>query len=295
MSLRASGAGRPPGAALALRLVAAALTAVVGAGTASGDDAPADGAPEPPEGMVWVPAGATWIGDDEGDPDEAPARRVEVPGFFIDRTEVTNDAYAAFVADTGRAAPGDGAEWAAPWAWTDGAPRPGTGGDPVFLVTWEDADAYCRWVGRRLPTELEWERAARGDDRRRWAWGDDWDPRETRANWFDGEDHPDGHAHVAPADSHPEGASPCGALNMTGNVWEWVADAYREDRFGDGAPPAGPDGRPYRVVRGGSWYTNNWYWMRVSFRYFLPADEVSTIYGFRCAADAPRGAVSGER
>jgi len=237
---------------------------------------------EVPEGMVLVPAGEARIGDEKGDPNEGARRLVAVPGFYIDRTEVTNAAYLAFVEETGRSTPGSGVDWAAKWAWTDGAPRPGTEGDPVFLVTWQDADAYCRWAGKRLPTELEWERAARGDDGRRWAWGDDWRDPEIRCNGFDGEGHPDGYAHVAPANSYPEGASPFGALNMTGNVWEWVADPYVERPWEPGGEPT-----DYRVVRGGSWYTNNWYWMRASFRYFLPADEVSTIYGFRCAADLP--------
>ena len=233
-----------------------------------------------PEGMVLVPAGDALIGDDKGDPNEGARRTVSLPSYFIDRTEVTNGVYHEFVLDTGRAAPGTGVDWAERWAWVGGKPKPGTEGDPVFLVTWQDADAYCAWAGKRLPREQEWERAARGDDGRRWAWGDEWGQPETRCNWFDGEGHPDGHAHVAPADSYPEGASPFGVLNMTGNVWEWVADAYVEHPWEEGEVAAN-----YRIVRGGSWYTNNWYWMRASFRYFLPADEVSTIYGFRCAAD----------
>jgi len=240
--------------------------------------------PTPPEGMVWIPAGEAWIGDDEGDPDEVPRRREAVAAFFLDRTEVTNAAYAPFVSETGRAAPGTGVSWARKWAWTSGKPRSGTEDHPVFLVTWADADAYCRWAGKRLPSEVEWERAARGDDGRKYAWGDDWAEGEARTNWFDGDTRPDGHAHVAPVGSYPAGASPFGVLDLTGNVWEWVADPYIEH---PGDPvPLGEDGAPqYRVVRGGSWFTNNWYWMRASFRYFLPADEVSTIYGFRCAAD----------
>ena len=242
--------------------------------------AASSGAVVVPEGMVLVTAGDAWMGDDKGDPNEGARRKVNIPSFFIDRTEVTNSDYHEFVLDTGRATPGAGVDWAGRWAWADGKPKPGTEGDPVFLVTWQDADAYCTWAHKRLPSEREWERAARGDDGRRWAWGDEWGQPETRCNWFDGEGHPDGHAHVAPADSFPEGASPFGVLNMTGNVWEWVADPYVERPW-----EADEVGTDYRIVRGGSWYTNNWYWMRASFRYFLPADEVSTIYGFRCAAD----------
>jgi eukaryotic-like serine/threonine-protein kinase len=251
-------------------LLALALTVPARAGD---EDVPA-----PPVGMVLVPAGESWIGDDKGDPNEGPRRKVAVHAFFLDRTEVSNEAYARFVVDTDREAPGTGVDWARRWAWVDGEPRTGTAGDPVFLVTWADADAYCAWAGKRLPTELEWERAARGDDGRRWSFGDSWADRETRVNWFDGDGHPDGHAHVAPAESYAEG--PFGTRNMTGNVWEWVAEPYMEQPWR--ADAAATD---FRVVRGGSWYTNNWYWMRASFRYFLPADEVSTIYGFRCAGD----------
>jgi formylglycine-generating enzyme required for sulfatase activity len=243
--------------------------------------------PAPAEGMVLVPAGEALIGDDEGDPDEVPAVRLPVTAFFLDRTEVTNDAYRAFVGETRHPVPGIGATDFTRWAWVDGEPRKGTGDDPVFLVTWADADAYCRWAGKRLPTELEWERAARGDDGRRWAWGDRWEGDEARANWFERKEF-DGHTHVAPADSYPGGASPFGVLNMTGNVWEWVADPYVEQpAWKVGADHASAADTGFRVVRGGSWYTNNWYWMRASFRYFLPADEVSTIYGFRCAMDVP--------
>ena len=266
------------------------LLAVLAVGAARAQQDPSSEEPatpqEPPPGMLLIPAGTTWLGDDEGDPNEGPFRQADVHAFFIDRTEVTCDAYAKFVAETNRPAPGAGVDWAGKWAWIDGKPRPGTGGNAVFLVTWTDADDYCRWAGHRLPTELEWERAARGDDRRRWAWGDEWAEPETRGNWFDGDGHPDGHDHVAPADAYASGASPLGVLQMTGNLWEWVADPYSEEPVG-GAQRLTIDADPqYRVVRGGSWYTNNWYWMRVSFRYFLPPDEVSTIYGFRCAADA---------
>lgn len=251
------------------------------AAVARAGDEPAPAA-EPPEGMVLISAGESWIGDDEGDPNEVPRRKVEVPAFFLDRTEITNAAYALFVAETGRAAPGAGVGWAKKWAWKGDQPRSGTGDHPVFLVTWDDADAFCRWAGKRLPTEVEWERAARGDDGRKFAWGSDWAESEARANWFDGDAHPDGHAHVAPVGSYPAGASPHGVLDLTGNVWEWVADPYVEHPGGDVPDPV-PGAPAYRVVRGGSWFTNNWYWMRASFRYYLPASEVSTIYGFRCA------------
>lgn len=267
-------------------LVLLALLAAEPAGEAPLGTVP----PNPPEGMVWVPAGTAFIGDSEGDPDEVPVVLLSVHAFFLDRTEVTHDAYLAFVEGTGRPPPGVGATDFVRWAWVDGKPRKGQGDLPVFLVTWADADAYCRWAGKRLPTELEWERAARGDDGRRWAWGDEWAEAEARANWFDVDGRPDGHEHVAPADSFSTGASSFGALNLTGNVWEWVADPYVErPAWKVGEEAASTPDTGYRVVRGGSWYTNNWYWMRASFRYFLPGDEVSTIYGFRCAMDAPDG------
>jgi formylglycine-generating enzyme required for sulfatase activity len=164
---------------------------------------------------------------------ETPQRRVHVDAFQIDRTEVINAAYGACVA-AGGCWPIDqstctffrdgeqiaGGELDAP-ARADRA--------PVVCVTWEQAAAYCSWAGKRLPSEAEWEKAARGEDGRRFPWGDVWEPNA--ANWYDNEAGSlDGYPTVAPAGSFPSGASPHGALDMAGNVWEWVADGESGDQ-----------------------------------------------------------------
>ena len=170
---------------------------------------------------------------------ETPQRRVHVEAFEIDRVEVSNAAYRACVAAGHCAA----IDYAACTFFRAGEQVIGGELDPssqheqapVVCVTWEQAVAYCAWAGKRLPSELEWEKAARGDDGRRFPWGDAWDPKA--ANWYDDESGSiDGYVTLAPVGSFPSGASPYGALDMAGNVWEWVADG-------------GSDGQ--RVVRGG--------------------------------------------
>ena len=171
--------------------------------------------------MVAVAAGPFVRGATDGEPDEKPVRRLSLPAFAIDRTEVTIEAYAACVRT--------GACPAVPGAAT---PAPADGRLPAVGVSWTEAAAFCAWAGKRLPTEDEWEKAARGSDGRRYPWGDR--PECQRANFgnFGG----DGRcaAEGAPGrpvavGSFPSGASPYGALDMAGNVWEWVADRYRVD------------------------------------------------------------------
>jgi len=155
---------------------------------------------------------------------ETPQLRVELPAFAIDRTEVTNAAFGACVA-AGGCAP---VRPAACVFFRDGEQVLGGRLDdarladaaPVVCASRSQAAEYCAWVGKRLPTEPEWEKAARGTDGRRFPWGDAWDP--LAANWSeDGE--LDGHLTTAPVGSYPRGQSPYGALDMAGNVWEWVA------------------------------------------------------------------------
>jgi eukaryotic-like serine/threonine-protein kinase len=179
---------------------------------------------------IVVPAGPFVFGSTHGEEDERPARRRTLPAFAIDRTEVTRADYARCVAARRCKAP-------AP----DGAAQPERDRLPATGVSWGDAQAYCAFAGGRLPTEAEWEKAARGDDEREYPWGND--AACDRANWgnFDGEGPC---ADVNPGrpvavGQYPGGASPYGVLDLAGNVWEWVADKYDQD-------PA------RRVVRGGS-------------------------------------------
>ena len=165
--------------------------------------------------MVLVPAGPFLMGSLEGDPDERPPRRVTLHAFYIDKYEVTHGQYAAFVAATGRKPPVD---------WPGGKPPPSLAKHPVVNVTWSDAEAYARWAGKRLPTEAEWEKAARGADGRLFPWGDDAARKSASGAPAQGSKHPEGK--TFPVGSFPDDTAPCGAKDMAGNVWEWTADWY---------------------------------------------------------------------
>jgi formylglycine-generating enzyme required for sulfatase activity len=216
--------------------------------------------------MVLVPAGDSWMGSEDGGSEERPRRKVYLDGFYIDRTEVTNAQYRRFMEATGQRAP---AYW--------GNSRFNAPDQPVVGVDWGDARAYCAWAGKRLPTEAEWEKTARGPDGRRYPWGDEWDPR--KANFAEG-----GPGKPTPVGSYRAGASPYGAVDMAGNVWEWVADWYQRDYYTK-APsrnPPGPDQGALKVLRGGSWYDYP-FDLRAAYRSFSTPDFRITYIGFRCA------------
>ena len=183
-------------------------------------DAPpaqADRAPAPaPAGMVVVPAGPFLMGDRLAAEDEQPEHTVDLPVFAIDRVPVTNAAFAAFVSETQGASPVLKLPWAEPYNWSEGAPPDGSEAQPAILVTQDEARAYCQHVGKHLPTEQQWEKAARGTDGRRYPWGNG--PRSCAATL--GEDVPHG------VGLCPELASPYGALDMVGGVVEWTASPY---------------------------------------------------------------------
>lgn len=201
--------------------------------------------------MVRVSAGAFVMGSNDGPADERPAHTVQLRQFEIDRLPVSNTDFAEFLEHAGAQA-GDGARY---YDWDDddarihrvgGAWRADAGyqDHPVVEVTWLGARIYCEWRGKRLPTEAEWEKAARGNDKRPYPWGNS-APTKQYAH-FDS-----GWNHTAPVGAYPKGASPYDALDMAGNAWEWVASAYRPYpyRADDGREDSAPG--PVRGTRGG--------------------------------------------
>jgi formylglycine-generating enzyme required for sulfatase activity len=264
--------------------------------------------------MVTIPAGEFTMGTAEGGnglPDERPERRVYLSGFFMDRFEVTNRAYAAFVQATGHRAPANAN--AAVTLWEGNTPLPETERHPVVNVSWTDAEAFCRWAGKRLPTEAEWEKAARGTDGRRYPWGNDWDiaransasywagrtvefqsGADWEAFWLKGdgarvskEKGLKGEVLTLPVGSFPEGASPYGLLDMAGNAAEWVADWY-DPNYYTSAPlsdPPGPVRGAIKAMRGGSWLKPA-VSLRTADRDWGVMDSRPSGTGFRCAKDA---------
>jgi hypothetical protein len=193
------------------------------------------------EEMVRIPEGEFWMGSDDGEVDEKPRRRVDLNPFSIDKYEVTNTQWEKFMSATGRVSYLD--------ASNPRFPKFSAPGQPVVGVSWHDAEAYCKWGRKRLPTEAEWEKAARGADGRKYPWGDG-EPDKTKANFL-----ATGLGKTDVVGSYPAGVSPYGVYDMAGNVWEWVSDWYQE-RYYQTAPaknPKGPSNGKFRVLRGGSW------------------------------------------
>jgi serine/threonine-protein kinase len=240
----------------------------------------------PPAGTVLVPAGVFAMGSADGDEDERPVRAIRLDAFAIDRHEVSNAQYALCVGE-GACRPPSVAGSETRLGYFD---DPQYAGYPVLGVTWDDASRYCEWRGARLPTEAEWEKAARGTDERTYPWGDEFDP--ARLNYCDGNcplpwadiDHDDAFLDTAPVDAFGAGASPYGALNMAGNVWEWVADRYAADAYASSQDenPRGPPAGEQRVTRGGGIFNDAAAARTTSRRRFSP-DVPSTSVGFRCA------------
>jgi len=244
--------------------------------------APPAGAPgiprtqvSPKDGMtsLYVPAGEFSMGNAKGNSDEKPAHKVYVDAFWIDQTEVTNAMYAKCVGAGSCKVP----------VKTDSDTRPNYYADsqyadyPVIRVDWSQADVYCRWAGRGLPSEAQWEKAARGTDGRTYPWGEYMDPGKVNYNGKD----------TAKVGSYPEGASPYGALDMAGNVSEWVADWFDAGYYAKSAlkNPPGPDSGEERVLKGGSWDSTE-IGLRSSFRGSYDPASQAFDRGMRCAANA---------
>ena len=233
-------------------------------------------APLIPEGMIAVTAGTYTIGRDGADPLEQPEHKADVRPFYIDRTEVTNAAYKKFVDATSHKPPSN---------WTGNTFPEGKGESPVTGVSWQDAADYAAWAGKRLPTEVEWEAAARGAEARIYPWGNDW--RSGAANIgqkpdkISADQYPAG---VKPVGQYPDGASPVGALDMVGNAWEWVADEIKVYRGNTESQLNLTPGTTFRVIRGGAYDGNKI--NDAAYRGYLDGSQPYPKVGFRCAKDA---------
>jgi formylglycine-generating enzyme required for sulfatase activity len=302
------------------------------------------------DGMVWIPGGEAVLGSQQGDRD-APLHRVQLSGFWLDATEVSNAQFAAFVAATGYvtdaerppsredvpdlpdaarvagslvfAPPPEAVDLREFWHWWQfvpgacwrqpagpGSSLEGRADHPVVHVSWRDATAYAAWAKKRLPTEAEWEFAARGGQaQQRYVWGNA-APTPQSANLWQGtfpreNTGADGHAGTAPVRAFA--ANGYGLHGMSGNVWEWCQDWYRPDAYGDGrrvrVDPQGPrdsfdpqePALPKRVMRGGSFLCSDAYCLG-----YLPGTRMKSTpdtslchTGFRCARTAPPPALPG--
>ena len=261
----------------------------------------------PADGMVMVkiPEGEFTMGSINGGEDEPP-HMVKLNTYWIDQTEVTNARFALFVKDTGyqteekgsgKAFIFNGTVWnqasGADWEHPQGSSShlEGLTLHPVVYISWNDAAAYCEWAGARLPTEAEWEKAARGTDARVYPWGNQ-APSGSLLNSADVNFHmawtnqniDDGYEFTAPVGSYPAGASPYGALDMSGNVYEWVADWYSEAYYSQSpyANPTGPASGEYHVLRGGSFGTLT-HLFNTSVRIGTGPHAWHRDIGFRCA------------
>jgi formylglycine-generating enzyme required for sulfatase activity len=222
--------------------------------------------------MFYVPGGTFQMGSDRGDPgaeaDEFPQHSVTLDGFWIDQTEVTNIQFRQCF---------EAGPCVAPMMCTDGEPTFGVASradHPVVCVDWYGAAAYCKWAGARLPTEAEWEYAARGRDSLVYPWGND-PPDSTLLNYAVSM------GATRKVGSYPDGASWCGALDMAGNVSEWVADWYDDYPYEVQTNPTGPETGHWRVQRGGGWPYSREIVRAANRDHWSPSIGMSFM-GFRC-------------
>jgi len=240
--------------------------------------------------QVYIPKSTFYMGsnpeDGQSDADESPPHQVHLDAYWIDQTEVTNSMYAAFLNEAGNQLENRA-------YWLDAGDEDvqvyqnedqwnvlrGFELHPVVEVTWYGARAYCQWAGRRLPTEAEWELAARSDDGRKYPWGDKADC--TLANTVECR-----RQYSLPVGSLPDGASPFGVLEMSGNLWEWVTDWYAPDYYSTSPidNPTGPGEGEFRVLRGGSFGQDRYHARTTNRRNNGPGNS-QFDYGFRCAQD----------
>jgi formylglycine-generating enzyme required for sulfatase activity len=214
--------------------------------------------------MVYLPGGTFVMGDNQGKAHELPSHEVSLTPYYMDVHEVTVNQYETFLLETG---------YEKPAFWQPELDRPD---DPVIGITWFDASAYAAWIGKRLPTEAEWEYAARGGTLgKMYPWGDDPDTR--KANFSS--------TGISPVKRFQ--SNEYGLYDMIGNVWEWCSDWYSENYY-ETTPrdnPKGPFTGTHKVLRGGTWYSNEEQ-VRITNRYYALPDIRSFHIGFRCVKSA---------
>lgn len=219
--------------------------------------------------MVWVPAGEFIMGSNDGFDDAKPQRNVHLDGYWVYKYPVTVAQYRKYCESTERNMPRPPL-----WGWQDN--------HPIVLVSWESAVDYAEWAGASLPTEAQWEKAARGTDGRTYPWGNDWDLTKF-ANSVE-----ERLMSTQPVGSYPDGASPYGALDMVGNVWEFCSDWYGIEYYKSqpSSNPKGPDSGVARTARGGSWIFVD---AKEDFRCFNRGAIAPNLrydyYGFRCVVN----------
>lgn len=260
-----------------------------------------------PEGSLLIPGGSMFMGARDLNNDARPPHEVTITGFCLDRTEVTTRAYASCVekGQCERALEQVSWEGISPekkkrYSPFCNASKPDRGEHPVNCVAWPMADNYCKKSGRRLPTEAEWEYAARGSNQRKFPWGDEppsarllnacgkecalWGAKnaEKHATMYNDDD---GFSATAPVGSFPAGAAAHGVMDLAGNVWEWTADYYAPYTDAKQQDPKGPATGDKRVVRGGDYFAFQADWARPAYRWKTEPDSYNHAIGFRCAAD----------
>lgn len=268
-------------------------------GQGEGDPRLADDQPN----RIWIPGGTFWMGaqnadrekpgfDPEAYDDESPVHRVTVSGFWIDRFPVTVQVFRRFVEAQQTGYLGEPFWDPAGWAWRKKENRVQPGdweqqvkypNRPVVEVSWYEAEAFARWAGKRLPTEAEWEFAARGPEGRKYPWGEE-ELTERHANFGLRQKGP------SPVGVYPAGVTPEGVLDLAGNVWEWCADRYGDYKKRPVVNPKGPEAGEYRLLRGGA-FLNGPQRLRAAFRYDYHPEDSHNGFGFRCVVGEAGGQV----
>ena len=229
-----------------------------------------------PNPVILIPAGDFIMGTNDRLPDEGPEHTVYLPAFYIDKYEVTNLQYKQFIDADNRKSPSHFRNRTYPEGKAD---------HPVTFVNWHDAEAYCQWANKRLPTDAEWEKAARGTDGRIFPWGNEFDVNKanTPVRWEALMQNGD----TTPVGSFASGISPYGLYDMSGNVWEWTSSWYQP--YPGNQHKTENYGETYKVLKGGSWWDCSFYKCGISApgynRAFFLQGTRNKSFGFRCAKD----------